>query len=117
MKKYIDSPILVADSPLRWFNWFVSRDENWNWCFCSGTILRVFNLPEKVRKIQFRVYTEPGPDRLAVKFTTGSWVEIEDYVDGPEVILQDVFDSEVKPLLQKLSKRRKTFYVKVFYWE
>jgi len=107
---YVDGPELNWESGFLIEGTFVSHDLRFR--FCSTAIRRSFNIPKGVKKIQFRIYSEPGPNRFEVRIR-GDYAFIED--EHGQYLL-----SKTKTSINwflKENKFKKTFYVKVFYWE
>ena len=112
MKNYIETPILKRHESRSWHR---STDDNgpWTWIFCASVILEYFELPKKAKRIQFRAYKEFKPGRVKVKFDGVNQHEHYAAVDGDNV----EFVFYTLELIRIFRKRRKTWYVELYYWE
>lgn len=89
-------------------------DINGNWYLCSCTLHEVFDFPKKVKQIQFQAWPEPGRGRIKIKikksFKNLDYWHIE--IDGEN---QCVIDNTVRAIMG-LTKKRRTWYIKLYYW-
>lgn len=91
-----------------------------SWWFCGTSMRDCFDLPMNTKAVQFRAFTEPGPGRWEIKFGTAGTDEVccrARYEGEGEAKLywldDDTLDRDIFGLL---GRRRKTWYVEVFYW-
>jgi len=113
-EKYIDSPKLIQRESDGYC--FHSTDEDWLWYFCRSTVMELFNIPKSAKQIQFRAYMEPGEDRFKVHFKkvfeNRKLYPFVETGEGPEFMVDDT-ENEIFKLL---GRKRRVWYIKVFYW-
>ncbi len=99
----IQSPILVRDGR------YGFRCGNWD--ICRHRLRRMFDLPAKTMRIQFKIFNTPGKGRTEMKFIPdyGVWVVGELYRD----YLMDYTRKE----LCSYGLVEGVYYVELFYWE
>ena len=104
----IESPILTRRTSN--FNDII----NGSWYFCANTLHEVFDFPKGVKRIQFQAWLEPGRGRVKIRVKRLSrfldhW-DIE--IDGEN---QGILCGTMSEIM-KLTKKRRTWYVKMYYW-
>ena len=90
------------------------------WWFCGTSMRECFGLPMNTKAVQFRAFKEPGPGLWEVKFGKAGTDEVccrVRYEGEGEAKLywldDDTLDRDIFGLL---GRRRKTWYIEVFYW-
>jgi hypothetical protein len=90
------------------------------WWFCGESIREAFSIPVKATAIQFRAFKKPAPGRWEIvrdrygRFDFDFWrVRFEGEGESKSYIIEDCTELDIFKLL---GKRRKTWYVDVYYW-
>lgn len=114
MLDYIESPLLDYGDDF----YQVVNDSEWvdSWYFCEDFLHKVFDFPEGTQEIQFRAFKEPGPNRVEVKFDFKVNDNSESNCFVKEKGWHYIID-ETLGLIKALAKRRRTWYVELYYWE
>ncbi len=94
------------------------EDDDGHWLFCHDELLEIFDLPSGTDTIQFEARSERFPGSMKVKF--GSIVLYG--MRRPMVTLEDAGRAFLFPRTDNdvdavIGKRRRTWYVKLHYWE
>ncbi len=124
-RNYLESPIIPHNYSSFHFGKTVPYQDTW--FLCSREIRNAFEgIPSDAQFIQFRAYRKDGPDRYKIKFDNKKCTAtIKGDVSN---ILADNPDSEnfqavryldedtYARIMDILGRRRKTWYIKVFYW-
>lgn len=110
MSKSILSPVLTLSE---WIDFYTNTEEA-DWAFCRSTLREYFDIPAGAKKIQIRAYDEFGPGRTRVSllhYDNRTWSGV--LIDG----VREYLVTETQDAIKKVARRRKTWYVNVYYWE
>ena len=108
----IESPILLAIHKFAFVDTL-----NGNWYLCRDTLHKIFDFPKGVEQIQFQAWPEPGRGRVEIKIkkTFKKTFKLDDRhieIDGKKQVTL----GRTMAAIMKLTKKRRTWYVKLYYW-
>jgi hypothetical protein len=93
-------------------------DDDQRWKFCYDELIERFELPRETETIQFEARSERFPGSMKVKFgltlVCGEPIMVLTLEDDVQVYL---YASTHDDINTALGKRRRTWYVKLYYWE
>lgn len=127
-REFIESPkIPVCTNIVGGLGNFAIRadHEGTEWWFCGFELKACFGLPDDVQAVQFRAFTEDGPGRHEVTlFHAAACALVHDdhecdnraFDDPADRLFRYIDDDTMLDIIRLLGRRRKTWFIEVFYW-
>lgn len=111
----IQTPILTNRKDPYGFCWRVLGEID-GWFFCDFALHEIFDFPW-CEQIQLVAYDEPGPGRTEIKIIAST-----NPLDFDEILIKGesefrYMDDDTIKLFKKLAKRRRRWWVTLYYWE
>jgi hypothetical protein len=94
---------------------FFTKDQKW-W-FCGALLRKTFDIPESAVAVQFRAFKEPAPGRWKIRIPADlDYWEVYFENDRDDISYQIVETGTELDILKLLGRRRKVWYIEVYYW-